>query len=89
MGGGTFAKGAGKVILGGRRPPPEALAPFVPRLVAAWAGSDRAGANRHRSDGTLVSVDISGFTALSERLAARGKLGAEELIDQITRSTAS
>lgn len=63
--------------------PPEALAPFVPRLVAAWAGSERAGTNRYRSDGTLVSVDISGFTALSERLAARGKLGAEELIDQI------
>jgi predicted ATPase/class 3 adenylate cyclase len=36
-------------------------------------------------DGSLVSVDISGFTALSERLQARGKLGAEELIAQISR----
>jgi class 3 adenylate cyclase/tetratricopeptide (TPR) repeat protein len=31
-------------------------------------------------DGSLVSVDISGFTSLSERLAARGRLGVEELI---------
>jgi class 3 adenylate cyclase/tetratricopeptide (TPR) repeat protein len=31
-------------------------------------------------EGTLVSVDLSGFTALSERLAGRGKEGAEELI---------
>ncbi|HEV2951382.1 MAG TPA: adenylate/guanylate cyclase domain-containing protein, partial [Actinomycetota bacterium] len=27
-----------------------------------------------------MSVDLSGFTALSERLAAKGKVGAEELI---------
>jgi class 3 adenylate cyclase/tetratricopeptide (TPR) repeat protein len=31
-------------------------------------------------EGTLVSVDLSGFTSLSERLAARGRAGAEELI---------
>ena len=31
-------------------------------------------------DGTLVSVDLSGFTALSERLAAKGRAGSEELI---------
>jgi class 3 adenylate cyclase/tetratricopeptide (TPR) repeat protein len=31
-------------------------------------------------DATLVSVDLSGFTALSERLAQKGKEGAEELI---------
>ena len=30
-------------------------------------------------DGTLVSADISGFTALSERLAGLGREGAEEL----------
>src|SRR5439155_1677404 len=35
--------------------------------------------------GSLVGIDISGFTALSERLAARGKLGAEELILMISR----
>ncbi len=32
-------------------------------------------------DGTLVFVDVSGFTALSERLAQRGKVGAEQLTD--------
>ena len=30
-------------------------------------------------DGTLVYVDISGFTVLSEKLARRGHIGAEEL----------
>jgi len=32
-------------------------------------------------DGTLVYVDISGFTALSEKLARRGRIGAEELTE--------
>ena len=31
-------------------------------------------------EGTLVSVDISGFTALAERLASLGPAGAEELV---------
>jgi class 3 adenylate cyclase/tetratricopeptide (TPR) repeat protein len=30
-------------------------------------------------EGSLVSVDLSGFTALSERLQAKGRAGAEEL----------
>jgi class 3 adenylate cyclase/tetratricopeptide (TPR) repeat protein len=56
-----------------------AFAPYLPRLVHEWA---REGPDRQFSelDGSLVSVDISGFTSLSERLAARGRLGAEELI---------
>ena len=36
-------------------------------------------------DGTLVSADISGFTALSERLAGLGHEGAEELTDLLNR----
>lgn len=32
-------------------------------------------------DGTLVFADVSGFTPLTERLARRGKIGAEELTD--------
>ncbi|HUQ40661.1 MAG TPA: adenylate/guanylate cyclase domain-containing protein [Acidimicrobiales bacterium] len=37
---------------------------------------------RYRSiDGSLVFVDVSGFTALSERLARRGTIGAEELTE--------
>src|SRR6185437_16941080 len=35
---------------------------------------------RHRVvDGTLAFVDISGFTRLTERLAGKGKIGAEEM----------
>ncbi|MGH2546804.1 MAG: AAA family ATPase, partial [Actinomycetota bacterium] len=34
-------------------------------------------------DGSLALIDISGFTQLSERLAARGKVGAEDLAEAI------
>jgi class 3 adenylate cyclase len=34
-------------------------------------------------EGTLVFVDVSGFTALTERLAAKGKAGAEEITEVI------
>ena len=45
--------------------------PYLPRLVRDWAA--RAPAERWRElDGTLVSVDLSGFTALAERLAGEG-----------------
>jgi class 3 adenylate cyclase/tetratricopeptide (TPR) repeat protein len=33
----------------------------------------------------MVFADISGFTALSERLAARGRIGAEELVETLSR----
>jgi class 3 adenylate cyclase/tetratricopeptide (TPR) repeat protein len=55
------------------------LEPYVPRLVRTWDGL-RGGVDAIEVDGTLVSVDLSGFTALSERLAAKGRAGAEELI---------
>lgn len=50
-------------------------APYLPRLVRAWPGGQAL-----ELDGSLVSVDLSGFTALSERLAAEGRSGAEQLI---------
>ena len=61
-----------------------ALRPFVPRLTATWQRSvgDELG---RVLDASLLGLDISGFTALSERLAERGKLGAEELITLISR----
>src|SRR5215469_4696478 len=34
-------------------------------------------------DCTMVFADVSGFTRLSERLARRGKEGAEQLVDAI------
>ncbi|HEY2776798.1 MAG TPA: AAA family ATPase [Gaiellaceae bacterium] len=58
--------------------------PFVPRLAARW-DEDAPGQRVRVLDASLLGLDISGFTALSERLAERGKLGAEELIVLISR----
>jgi class 3 adenylate cyclase/tetratricopeptide (TPR) repeat protein len=58
--------------------------PYVPRLAAQW--EERSPGKRARVvDASLLGLDISGFTALSERLAERGKAGAEELITLISR----
>lgn len=54
---------------------------YLPRIAATWGDAPPA----RVVDGTLLGLDIAGFTALSERLAARGKLGAEELIALISR----
>jgi class 3 adenylate cyclase/tetratricopeptide (TPR) repeat protein len=48
----------------------------LPLLARKWDAS----AAYRELDATLVSVDLSGFTALSERLAQKGKAGVEELI---------
>src|SRR2546430_17326902 len=53
--------------------------PYLPRLVVDWNREQRSG-GVCELDGTLVSVDISGFTRLSERLQAKGRAGAEELV---------
>lgn len=46
-------------------------------------------ADRHRRiPGTLAFVDISGFTRLTERLARRGKVGAEEMSDLLSATFA-
>lgn len=59
------------------------LMPYVPRLVLDWLG--RYPDVRYRSlPGSLVFVDISGFTKLTERLARRGKVGAEEMSDTLS-----
>lgn len=58
------------------------LASFVPRLALDWL-HESPGAVHRRLGGTLLFVDVSGFTALTERLAARGKVGAEEISDVI------
>ncbi len=54
------------------------LASYVPHLIGAW-DPPLVGPGWTQIDGTLVSADISGFTALSERLAGLGREGAEEL----------
>ena len=58
---------------------PATLEPYLPRLTATWA-RERPDERYRALDATLVSVDLSGFTALSERLAAKGRAGTEELI---------
>ncbi|MDH3755247.1 MAG: tetratricopeptide repeat protein [Acidimicrobiia bacterium] len=52
------------------------LDPYVPRTILGW---DPRGPRHRVVEGSLVSADISGFTALSERLATHGREGAEEL----------
>ena len=59
---------------------PDALAPYVPRLVVDWLDHDPDATYRSVA-GTCVFADISGFTKLTERLAKRGKAGAEEMGD--------
>lgn len=55
------------------------LARYVPRQSAEW---ELRTENPWREiDGTLCYIDISGFTALSEKLARRGRIGAEELTE--------
>jgi class 3 adenylate cyclase/tetratricopeptide (TPR) repeat protein len=56
---------------------------YVPRVVVDWL-RDAPTTRWQELDATLVFVDISGFTRLSERLARAGNIGAEELTDTIT-----
>ncbi|HTY72551.1 MAG TPA: adenylate/guanylate cyclase domain-containing protein [Actinomycetes bacterium] len=56
------------------------LEPYVPRLALTWL-RDTPDALWREVDGSLAFVDISGFTALTERLARKGKVGAEEMSD--------
>jgi len=56
------------------------LAPYVPRIAIEWLRETPN--ERHKQiEGSLVFVDISGFTALTERLSKKGKEGAEEMND--------
>ncbi|WP_188113407.1 adenylate/guanylate cyclase domain-containing protein [Nocardioides humilatus] len=60
------------------------LLPYVPRLVVDWL-EDRPDLTARSLDATAVFADISGFTNLTERLARRGKVGAEEMGDILNR----
>jgi class 3 adenylate cyclase/tetratricopeptide (TPR) repeat protein len=64
-----------------------ALSPYVPRLMIDWLRSTPDEVHRE-VDGSLAFVDISGFTQLTERLAARGRIGAEEMSDILDRTFA-
>ncbi len=56
--------------------------PYSPRLISTWLAETPDDTYRD-VDGTVAFVDISGFTKLSERLARRGKVGAEDLTETI------
>jgi class 3 adenylate cyclase/tetratricopeptide (TPR) repeat protein len=56
------------------------LEPYVPRLVVTWLQEDPT-ARWKGIEGSLAFVDISGFTQLTERLARKGRVGAEEMSD--------
>ena len=58
------------------------LKPYVPRLLIEWL-RDTPETRFKARDGTLAFVDISGFTALTERLESRGRIGAELLRDTL------
>jgi class 3 adenylate cyclase/tetratricopeptide (TPR) repeat protein len=58
------------------------LRPYVPRLIINWLRNTPD--ELHQAiDCSMVFVDISGFTALTERLARKGKIGAELMRDTL------
>jgi class 3 adenylate cyclase/tetratricopeptide (TPR) repeat protein len=57
---------------------------LVPRVVLDWI-ADEPDRRWRIVEGTMVFADISGFTALSERLATRGRIGTEELVETLSR----
>ncbi len=59
-----------------------ALDSFASELAREWRHAAPDVAAR-RVPGTLVFADISGFTRLTERLAAHGRYGAEEISDHL------
>ncbi|HEY8167607.1 MAG TPA: hypothetical protein VIF84_02725, partial [Candidatus Limnocylindrales bacterium] len=75
----TIAESGSPVV---RHEQSELLRPYVPRLMIDWLRGEPEA--RHRElDASLVFVDISGFTALTEQLARRGKVGAELMRDTL------
>ena len=64
------------------------LRPYVPRLVVDWLHTSPDDLYRE-VEGSLAFVDISGFTKLTERLARRGKVGAEEMSDTLNATFAA
>ncbi len=56
----------------------------VPPVALRW-DDEAPGARGRVVDGTLVFADVSGFTALTERLSRRGRIGAEEIVETLNR----
>jgi class 3 adenylate cyclase/tetratricopeptide (TPR) repeat protein len=58
------------------------LGPYLPNLVVRWL-AETPDTSVRELDGSVVFVDVSGFTRMSERLGRLGKVGAEEVTDTI------
>jgi len=56
----------------------------IPEIAIDWL-VDAPERRRLAIDGTLCFADISGFTALAERLSRRGRVGGEELVETLSR----
>ncbi|NHA67640.1 adenylate/guanylate cyclase domain-containing protein [Phycicoccus flavus] len=54
----------------------------VPPVALAW-DAESPGSLWRAVDGTLVFADVSGFTALTERLSRRGRIGAEQVVETL------
>lgn len=59
------------------------LVAYVPHLLAEWL-RETPDAGHRAVEGTLAFLDISGFTTLTERLARKGRVGAEEMSDALS-----
>jgi class 3 adenylate cyclase/tetratricopeptide (TPR) repeat protein len=75
-----FRRGA--ALLNGARM--SGLRRHIPELAIDWS-LDTPEARVRSVEGSLCFADISGFTALAERLAQRGRIGGEELIETLSR----
>jgi class 3 adenylate cyclase/tetratricopeptide (TPR) repeat protein len=64
------------------------LVSFVPRLTIDWLRNDPELISRD-VDGTLAFIDISGFTAMSEKLSSQGRAGAEEVTEVMNATFAA
>ncbi|HEU5207568.1 MAG TPA: adenylate/guanylate cyclase domain-containing protein [Gaiellaceae bacterium] len=64
------------------------LVSFVPRLTIDWL-RDRPDDLWREVDGTVAFIDISGFTAMSEKLSSQGKAGAEEVTEVMNATFAA
>jgi class 3 adenylate cyclase/tetratricopeptide (TPR) repeat protein len=63
----------------------ERVATYVPRILQQHL-ADTPSESAWCSDGSAVLVDIAGFTRLSERLARKGREGAEQITEAIGKS---
>ena len=64
------------------------LVPFIPRLTLEWL-RDEPETSWREVEGTLAFIDISGFTAMSERLSGLGRAGAEEVTEVMNATFAA